>query len=310
MIQPDGGAPIPAGGTLRRAARGEGLRPYLQLMRPANLPTAAADALAGLAIVGASDLQVLPFLCLASVALYAGGVTLNDAFDARLDAVERPERPIPSGRVAVRHAVLLGAALLAVGVLSAFGAGTVSGFVALALALLVLGYDAWSKHHPWLGPLNMGACRGVNLLLGMSAVPLLMGDRWHLALLPVAYVAAITAVSRGEVHGGGRMAGRLALGLLLTVIGGVTGALLARGATGLFALPFLLFFAWRVLPPFYRAAEAPLAEHARAAVKAGVLSVVALDAVLGASHAGPLAGALILSLMPVSGWLARRFAVT
>lgn len=308
MIQPESGGTVPAGVALERNTRLAGLRPYLLLMRPANLPTAAADVLAGFAVAGATDYRALPFLCLASVALYAGGVTLNDAFDARLDARERPERPIPSGRVRLGHARLMGGLLMALGATSAFGAGPVSGGLALLLAVLVLVYDAWGKHHSWIGPLNMGACRGANLMLGLSIVPQLLAERWYLVLLPLAYIAAITAVSRGEVHGGNRRTGRIALGLLLGVIGGVAG--LVGMGQGLVALPFLLYFAWRVLPPFYRAACDPGAGRSRAAVKAGVLSVVGLDAALAASFAGPLAGGLILLLLPLSGSLARRFSVT
>ena len=85
------------------------LKAYLQLCRPANLPTAAADVLAGTAISGLfavegafqmADIEVLPFLLLvmASVFLYAGGVVLNDVFDIEIDRVERPERPIPRAR--------------------------------------------------------------------------------------------------------------------------------------------------------------------------------------------------------------------
>lgn len=89
-------------------------------MRPANLVTAVADIMAGAAIAGfLSDLDGLVWLVLATLGLYGGGVVLNDVFDAHLDAVERPERPIPSGRVPLRHAALLGAGLLICGVAAA-----------------------------------------------------------------------------------------------------------------------------------------------------------------------------------------------
>ena len=95
------------------------LKAYLQLCRPANLPTAVADILAGMSISGLfAGLEVfeipivdlLPFLMLimASVFLYAGGVVLNDVFDVEIDKIERPERPIPSGIVPLRKAGLFG----------------------------------------------------------------------------------------------------------------------------------------------------------------------------------------------------------
>ena len=95
------------------------LRGYLELLRPANVVTAVADVLAGYAVAGRANSRALPWLLTATVCLYAGGVVLNDFFDRELDAVERPERPIPSGRVPARHAAALGTALLAGGVVTA-----------------------------------------------------------------------------------------------------------------------------------------------------------------------------------------------
>src|SRR3569832_2105826 len=83
-------------------------RPYLQLVRPANLVTAAADILAGYAVAGCPDLRVLFWLLIATVGLYAGGIVFSDFFDAKLDASERPERPIPRGAVSIERAALMG----------------------------------------------------------------------------------------------------------------------------------------------------------------------------------------------------------
>ena len=145
---------------------------FATLMRPANVVTAMADVLAGAAAAGTTG--GLPGLLLSTAALYAGGVVLNDVFDAKLDARERPERPIPSGRVSRGGAAALGGGLLALGVLLAGLVSHASFLVAAAVAAMVLLYDAWAKHHLLAGPLAMGACRGLNLLLGLSAAPALM----------------------------------------------------------------------------------------------------------------------------------------
>src|SRR4029450_9355617 len=97
-------------------------RAYFELLRPANVVTALGDVLAGFAIAGLRHPERLPWLLLGSCCLYAGGVVLNDVFDRDLDRIERPERPIPSGRVSTRHAATLGGALLAIGIASAAGA--------------------------------------------------------------------------------------------------------------------------------------------------------------------------------------------
>jgi hypothetical protein len=71
------------------------------------------------AVAGLGNARALPWLAGASACLYAGGVVLNDFFDRKVDVVERPERPLPSGRVPPAHAAWLGSVLLSLGILSA-----------------------------------------------------------------------------------------------------------------------------------------------------------------------------------------------
>jgi 4-hydroxybenzoate polyprenyltransferase len=291
------------------------LRGYLQLMRPANVVTAWADILAGAAAAVATaaalpGLSQLGWLLLATTGLYAGGVVLNDVCDARIDAVERPERPIPSGVVSRRAAGLFAALLLSLGVLAAWQVSSTSGYVAAAVALAVVLYDGVGKHHALIGPLNMALCRGGNLLLGVSILPAALEALWPLAAVPLVYIAAITAVSRGEVVGGSRGIGYLAVGLMASVVAGLLAMAVLPDYVLWSALPFVLLLAMRVLPAFVRAARAPRPERIRAAVKAGVLSVIILDAALVGGYAGLLAGVVVLLLWPLSMRLGRVFAVT
>ena len=306
------------------------LRAYLELTRPANVITAFADILAGYAAAGAfaqafplvarddfvtqqlstSLLGDLLWLLTATAALYAGGVVLNDYFDADVDAVERPERPIPSGRASRTGTAMFGAVLLAAGVAFAGVVSTASLVVAAAVACCAVIYDAVGKRHGVLGPVNMGLCRGGNLLLGASAIPMALGEVWFLAGLPVVYIGAVTAVSRGEVHGGRQETGLLAILLVGVVVAALfllgirTDYRLARAA------PFIVLFAVLVLPPFVRAALEPSAETVRGAVRRGVLSLVAMNAALAAGFAGWAVGLIVLALLPLSIGLARLFAVT
>ena len=285
-------------------------RAYLELVRPPNLVTAVADVFAGFAAAGLSNVKALPWLVIATIGLYGGGVVFNDVFDRKLDSTERPERPLPSERATIQNAVLLGVSLLAVGIGAAFFASPLSGLIAVSIAACAILYDAWGKHQPILAPLNMGACRGFNLLLGVSAVPALVGDLWYLMLVPVAYIAAITAVSRGEVHGGQRATGLLALFLLGAVIFGLL--LLTRSVRFelIAVLPFLAIFIGRVIPPFWNAYLNPEPAQIQNAVKAGVLSLIVLDATIAAGFAGVLYGVMVLSLLFVATRIARLFAVT
>lgn len=301
----------------------------LQLLRPANVVTALADILAGYAVAGRGAPSALGWLLAASACLYAGGVTLNDVFDRHLDAVERPERPIPSGRVSASRAGLMGAALLALGAALASQATGTAALVAAAIAGSVVLYDAWGKHRPLIGPVNMGMCRALNLLLGVAAIPGAVIPAAWLGALPLTYIAAVTAVSRGEVLGGSRRVALAALVLITAVIVAL-GFMAAsptfqamRGSGGpgglqwsdalwrsLPALALTGLLAARVVPPFRAVLTDSSAGAVRLAVRTGVLSLVLLDAVIGAAYAGMIYSLAILVTALVAGRLARLFAVT
>ncbi len=288
-------------------------------MRPPNLPTAAADIFAGAAICGyfnflshlnwdSTDLYPLFGLVLASVLLYAGGVVFNDVFDARLDAIERPERPIPSGIVPLPQAVALGILLLAGGLLCAFWVGSGSGWLSVALTGSILFYDGVAKKVEVLGPLAMGVCRSLNLWLGMSLLP--VDSPWPYLWVPLVYIFAVTQVSRGEVKGGNHRA-LIFAGLLYAIVIFGVGMLVERETPGFWAaLPFLALFGWMVFKPLSAAYRDPVPGRVRKAVKAGVLGIVVLDAAWTAGYAHWTLGLLVLSLWPLSMVLARKFAVT
>ncbi len=180
---------------------------YLQLVRLPNVLTAAADSLAGWLLVGGALAEWdrwLP-MAIASMILYAAGTALNDVFDMEIDREERPGRPLPSGRASYRTAAMLGGMGLTLAPAIAGASGSVvPGFVAAMLALVIFAYDVQVKR-TYLGPVFMGACRGLNLLMGMSAAPEMGGPAaWFSALAYGVFVAGITVISRSETHEGER----------------------------------------------------------------------------------------------------------
>jgi len=270
-----------------------------------------ADVLAGYAVAGRANGAALPWLLAATMCLYAGGVVLNDFFDRELDAIERPERPIPSGRVPAPRAAALGAALLAAGMVAAARGTWPAGAIAAAIAVLVVLYDARLKRHAIAGPVNMGLCRGLNLLLGVAAVPAALAGSWPIAVISVVYIAAVTTVSRGEVHGGKAGAAAVALISLGGVLTALTVIGLGAGGRGeIAALVLTALLGYRVLPPFWRVHNDPRPLVIRRAVKTGVLSLVLVDAAISAAYAGPFYGAAVLATALVAGSLARLFSVT
>ncbi|MEV4810717.1 SCO3242 family prenyltransferase [Micromonospora avicenniae] len=174
------------------------LTDLVELVRAPAALSVPGDVVAGAAAAGVLDRRT-PALAGASVLLYWAGMAANDWADRRLDAVERPERPIPSGRVRPGTAVGLAAGLTTAGVaLAAAAGGRRAAAVAVPLAVTVWGYDLRAKNTS-AGPAVMAACRGLDVLLGAS------GGRLTRALPAALTVAAhtwtVTALSRREVTG-------------------------------------------------------------------------------------------------------------
>ena len=171
-------------------------------------------------------------------------------------------------------------------------------------------YDAWGKHGRVIGPVTIASCRGLNLLLGVAAVPAMVASAWPVAALPFAYIVAVTALSRGEVHGGNRAVATFSLSLIAAVVAALIVMSLRTAHSVAAGVALTLLLGWRVLPPFWRARQRCDPRNTRMAVRAGVLSLVLLDAAIGAVYAGAPYGLLILALAPLAWLLARPFAVT
>ena len=295
-------------------------------MRPANIVTSVADVLAGIGISGFFLRQDFALnqswpvflLCVSTIGLYGGGVVFNDVFDAKLDAVERPERPIPSGLITITEATMLGCLLLVAGIAAAAMWHPLSGLIALTIAIAALVYDKWGKHHKLLGPVNMGVCRGLNLLLGVSIYsastpyslysPALI-DSWYLAFVPIIYIASITMISRGEVHGGSKRTLYFAMVLYLVVTALILYFAWERKTLYLTAF-FLLAFCWMIMKPLTEAIREPAGKNIGKAVKAGVIGLILMDAAWASAFGAWYLAVIILLLLPLSMYLARLFAVT
>lgn len=282
-------------------------------MRPANIVTAIADILAGVAIALSLvyfqvDVSLTVFLALSTAFLYGGGVVLNDVFDADIDKVERPERPIPGGLIKKTHAALFGTILMLLGVASAAMSNPISVLIAAIIAIAAVVYDKWMKHHAFFGPLNMGICRGLNLLLGMSIYPVAIQFYWFIALVPVIYIFAITMISRGEVHGGKKTTMYIAALLYAIVIAAII--FVSYRTENYLTLPFIVLFAIMIFMPLLKAIEKPEGPRIGYAVKSGVISLIIMNAAWAAAFGDIRLALIIIALLPLSILLARLFAVT
>ncbi len=155
----------------------------------------------------------------------------------------------------------------------------------------------------------MGLCRGLNLLLGVSILVTQLNQYWYVAIVPVIYIASITMISRGEVHGGKSTS--LYFAALLYVL--VAGAILFFSfyknnafLTLIFLLPFLLM----IFTPLFKAIQQPIGKNIGKAVKAGVIALILLNASWAAAFGSPWLALLIILLLPLSLYLAKKFSVT
>lgn len=183
-------------------------RDVLQLARVSNLPTVWSNVLLGAAAGWATqprDLGSLlrltwPLLIAGSLS-YAGGMILNDAADAAVDAKERPNRPIPSGRVSRRAAFGLAAACLGGGfAIIAMVCRDRPLAIALgaSLAICICLYDFLHVRSA-ATVLLMGACRTLLILTAAAAA----GHAGETAPLVCAgivgeYVVLLSVVARSE----------------------------------------------------------------------------------------------------------------
>ncbi|MEU8181545.1 SCO3242 family prenyltransferase [Micromonospora sp. NPDC049044] len=305
-----------------------------ELVRAPAALSVPGDVVAGAAAAGTLGART-PALAGASVLLYWAGMAANDWADRGLDAVERPERPIPSGRVTPAAAVGLAAGLTAAGVgLAAAVGGRRAAALAVPLAASIWGYDLIAKNTA-AGPAVMAVCRGLDVLLGAS------GGRVTRALPAAVTVAAhtwtVTALSRREVTGAdAALPMRTLAGTALVAASAavaVPGARRARAAdraagtnragsvdeagarrsAGVAAvLPAVLagWYAARYGAAQVEVVRDPSAGRVRAAVGAGITGLPALQGALTARGGAGLLGLAVAAAAPLGRRLARKVSPT
>ena len=301
------------------AGGARGLLAFAQLMRLPNAFTAMADIGLGALVTGALPQQTTTFVLvlLASTCLYCAGMVWNDYFDVEQDRRERPFRPLPSGRVTMRQALILGTVLLIAGVIFAAladwspdGLRWRSLWFALLLVAAIFLYDGWLKR-TWAGPVGMGGCRFLNVMLGLSvALEPIAGWGVLLAWVVGLYIVGVTWFARTEARESEQSMLALAAGLMaaagILALGLPPAARNAgQSVTTSPLFPYLLVaFGFYVGAPVARAIARPAPSRVQAAVKRAVLGLVVFDAVLATALAGEI-GLVLLVLLPPAMLLGR-----
>jgi 4-hydroxybenzoate polyprenyltransferase len=252
----------------------------LRLGRVSNLPTVWTNVLAGVALSGADPASalVIPVLLGASL-LYVGGMYLNDAFDAEIDARHRSNRPIPAGLVQRQTVFQAGFGMLALGALLFLLCGWRAGLAAFVLAALIVLYNWHHKANP-LSPVVMGLCRFmVYIAAGVALAGSLSDAPWLGAALLLSYLIGLTYAAKQEHLNELGSAWPLAC-LALPLAYGLT--LLATG--WLTILIWLALAAWVVLALRFLLRQPRVVPRAVVALIAGISL---LDALLCAGSGAP-----------------------
>ncbi|MDX3453278.1 UbiA family prenyltransferase [Streptomyces sp. ME02-8801-2C] len=272
-----------------------------------------------------------------SVCLYWAGMALNDYADAAVDAVERPARPVPSGRVPRRTALAVATGLTGAGLgLAALSGGRRGLGIALPLTALIWAYDLKLKSTP-AGPAAMAGARALDVLAGAvagggkppsygaggggAAGALARGAAP--ALLTGVHTYTLTVLSRHEISGAPARLPATTLAVssataLSTVLPSLLPAVLpprralprATAARTAVASAGVIAYLGTYGRAQVRAVRDPSAVSVRRAVGAGILALVPLQTALTARAGAPVAAALLGVLHPVAQRLARRVSPT
>jgi 4-hydroxybenzoate polyprenyltransferase len=104
-------------------------------------------------------------LVLAALLVAAAGYIINDYYDVKIDAINRPDRLVVGRVLGRRHAMLAHVLLSGLGVLLAMVLSCTLGFVTMGAALLLWGYSARFKRLPLVGNVSIGALTAALVLL-------------------------------------------------------------------------------------------------------------------------------------------------
>ncbi|RDS65383.1 MULTISPECIES: SCO3242 family prenyltransferase [unclassified Streptomyces] len=309
-------------------------RAWAELLRLPALFTVPGDALSGAVAAGGRPGPRTLLAIGSSLCLYEAGMALNDWADRTEDAVERPHRPLPSGRIRPSSALTAACALTAAGLGLAAGAGRPALAVATPLAATVWAYDLGLKHTP-VGPVAMAAARGLDHLLGAAATTGRPRRALSSAALLGTHTLAVTAVSRRETQGGTSLPPLAALGataVLARVVaagrrreeaagaqgapslrgGGSQRGSLRGGPTPAQALRTALAVTYAVTAgrPYTHAALNPSPPLTQRAVGGGIRATIPLQAALAARAGAGLTALAIAALAPLGRRYAKKVSIT
>lgn len=269
-------------------------RDLAALLNPPLILSVSAESLSGAFVAGGSPTAPAPYLLAAASALiFASGGVFAAYFDRAAVLARNPAARPLDDETPVGIAWRIGWCLLLAGAALPALLGRTSALAAVAVALLVALHAAVTREVWGAGFLTLGAARGGNFILGLTANPEVTSRYW-VAALPVAlFVIALAIIQHSRQPGAPPTTGFMAL-----VHGVAALAVLLYLSAGAFfypvdALPFLFAALALTLPRLVKLIQDPRRPPAVEALHFGFLALTLCEACLAAGYAGVSAGILV-----------------
>ncbi len=194
---------------------------FIEILRIHNLLVSAMATFLGFEAVYVSvgskvlpnfTTLILPIIIVVLIA--AGGYVINDYYDAEIDSVNKPFRPIPSGRVSRAEALTLSLMLIFLGVMLSYYVGVVSLTYAVFNAALLILYSKRLKREGVIGNLVISMASANSIIFGGLALSETYSDLMltTYTLIPAIY-AFIFTLMREIVKGIEDVAGDMRMGV-------------------------------------------------------------------------------------------------
>jgi geranylgeranylglycerol-phosphate geranylgeranyltransferase len=120
------------------------------------------------------------------------GNAINDYFDAGIDAINRPDRPLPSGRITKKSAYNFSIVLFAAGVIISYFIGTIPFLIAAFNSLLLYFYAFSLKRKVFVGNLSVAYLTGSTFLFGGAA----FGEKGMRVTLVLFFLSVLATLGR------------------------------------------------------------------------------------------------------------------
>jgi len=292
---------------------------YLLLIRLPNIFTLPSNILLGFILVSTftltitSTIQILMLVTISAL-LYCVGLVLNDLFDYEIDKKERPNRPLASGKISRRIAIIIVTIFTAIALILALLVSVTTFSISLILLAIIFGYDKYLKSTS-AGPFTIAAARVTNVILGtttnISSVDNFPQNILLIFVLTLTfvYVSLIGFLSRYEIKGFSK---NIKSYLLPVTIAGIVSSILVFNLVGFFKYESLLILALfsfimaRAICKIHKKDSTGIQQT----VQLMILSIIILDSIFLTGIAGLTVGFPVLILLAPLLILARKMYMT